>query len=64
MLHSLEDVGGKRVLAFIREKHDASVEKIVGTWPTAFEVSKAKRLGFCDDVSLSQAIGDYIEDSE
>lgn len=62
MLQSLAEVGGEKALSLVQEKPDASVEKIVGSWPALFDVSKAKKLGFCDDVPLSQAIRDYIED--
>jgi len=62
MLQSLAEVGGEQLRGLVKEKHDASVEKIVGSWPATFDVSKARKLGFRDDVPLSQAIRDYIED--
>lgn len=62
MLQALADVGGTEAANLVREKPDANVEKIVGSWPAVFDASKARKLGFYDDVPLSQAVRDYIED--
>jgi nucleoside-diphosphate-sugar epimerase len=62
MLQTLVEVGGEKLRGLINVKHDAIVKKIVGSWPAIFDVAKAKKLGFRDDVPLSQAIRDYIED--
>lgn len=62
MLQALAEVGGEKASRLVEEKPDASVEKIVGSWPAVFDVSKARKLGFHDDVPLSQAVRDYIED--
>lgn len=62
MLQALADVGGEKASRLVQEKPDANVEKIVGSWPAEFDVSKARKLGFHDDVPLSQAVRDYVED--
>lgn len=62
MLQTLVEVGGEKAGKLVEEKHDANVEKIVASWPADFDVSKAKALGFYDDVPLTQAVRDYIED--
>ena len=62
MLQALAEVGGDKAMELVRERPDASVEKIVGSWPAVFDVSRARTLGFYDDVPLSQAVRDYIED--
>lgn len=62
MLDALMEVGGKEVIALLEEKPDQAVERIVCSWPAMFDVSRASNLGFAKDVSLVQAIKDYIED--
>lgn len=62
MLQALAEVGGNEATELVQERPDAGVEKIVGSWPAVFDVSRARMLGFHDDVSLSQAVRDYIQD--
>lgn len=62
MLQALVDVGGEKAEKLVQEKPDASIESIVGSWPASFDLSRAKRLGFYEDVPIQQAIRDYVED--
>lgn len=62
MLQALVEVSGEKAGRLVQEKPDANVEKIVASWPADFDVSKAKALGFHDDVPLTQAVRDYICD--
>ncbi|EME85434.1 uncharacterized protein MYCFIDRAFT_42662 [Pseudocercospora fijiensis CIRAD86] len=62
MLDALRDVGGQKARDLVKEEFDENVAKIVGPWPAEFDTTRAKELGFQDDVSLEQAFRDYIED--
>ncbi|KAK6378879.1 hypothetical protein LTS17_006582 [Exophiala oligosperma] len=62
MLDALEKVGGHKALGLIDEVPDESVARIVGSWPSNFNITKAKTLGFHDDGPLEQTIQDYVTD--
>lgn len=62
MLKALKEVGGQDAVKMVQEAPDASVQRIVGSWPAMFDVSHARLLGFHNDVPLYQAVKDYIED--
>jgi len=62
MLDALGRVGGQKALDLVRDEYDESTARIVGSWPARFDVSRAYELGFEKDVSIEQAIRDYIED--
>lgn len=62
MLEALVKVRGEEALGLVKEEYDDSVSNIVGSWPSVFDVTRAKELGFQDDVSLEQTLKDYIED--
>lgn len=62
MLDALKIVGGEDALKLIEEKRDKETEKIVESWPTRLDTSKAKALGYKDDGTLVQALEQYIED--
>lgn len=62
MLDALEKVGGHKALGLIDEVPDESVARIVGSWPSSFNITKAKTLGFHDDGPLEQTIQDYVTD--
>ncbi len=62
MLEALKKVGGEEALNLVEEKRDEATEKIVESWPTRLDTSKAKSLGFLDDGQLEQTLNDYVED--
>lgn len=62
MLDGLQNVGGQKAIDLVKEEYDEKVAKIVGSWPAEFDTTRAKKLGFQDDVPLEQAFRDYIED--
>ncbi|KXT17269.1 hypothetical protein AC579_555 [Pseudocercospora musae] len=62
MLDGLRDVGGQKSIDLVKEDYDEKVAKIVGSWPADFDTTRAKKLGFQNDVPLEQAFRDYVED--
>jgi nucleoside-diphosphate-sugar epimerase len=62
MLQALKDVGGEKALALVEEKKDSVVENIVLSWPTRFDITRAKELGFKEDGPLGRAVKEYVED--
>jgi D-erythronate 2-dehydrogenase len=62
MLAALGRIGGEEALRRIRWEHDATVERIVGGWPAAWDVSRAKRLGLEADADFDSIVRAYIED--
>lgn len=62
MLEALKKVGGEEALSLVEEKRDEAIERIVETWPTRFDTSRAKRLGFEDDGKLKDTLQAYIDD--
>ena len=62
MLQALKQVSCEDTLKLIEEKKDDTTERIVVSWPTHFDTSKATQLGFLNDGSLIQALKDYIQD--
>ncbi|KAF2245506.1 NAD-dependent epimerase/dehydratase-like protein [Trematosphaeria pertusa] len=61
ILDALEKVAGKGVRSLVKEKKDETIQRIVLSWPEKYDTSRAKSLGFADDVGLEQTIKDFIE---
>ncbi|PSN70827.1 NAD-dependent epimerase/dehydratase-like protein [Corynespora cassiicola Philippines] len=61
ILDALEKVAGKETRALVKEKRDATIQRIVLSWPAKYDTSRAKSLGFSEDVGLEQTIKDFIE---
>ncbi|KAF2014300.1 NAD-dependent epimerase/dehydratase-like protein [Aaosphaeria arxii CBS 175.79] len=61
ILDALEKVAGKETRALVKEKRDATVQRIVLSWPARYDTSRAKSLGFHEDIGLEQTIQDFIE---
>ncbi|KAF1994032.1 NAD(P)-binding protein [Amniculicola lignicola CBS 123094] len=61
ILDALEKVAGKEVRSRVREERDETVQRIVLSWPAKYDTSRAKALGFSEDVGLEQTIRDFIE---
>ena len=62
MLDALKAVGGDEALKLIEEKRDEATEKIVLSWPTRLDISRAKALGFTEDGTLTNTLQEYIND--
>jgi hypothetical protein len=62
MVDALRAVGGEAPAARIRWELNAAIERIVGSWPSQWDVTRATALGLAGDPSF-EAIGRaYIED--
>jgi len=59
ILDALEQVGGKERRALVEEKYDKDIDDIVKTWSPNFDTSRAKKLGFQEDVPLIESIKLY-----
>ena len=62
MLDALKAVGGDEVLKLVEEKRDKATEKIVLSWPTRLDISRAKALGFAEDGTLTNTLQEYINE--
>ena len=62
MLDALKAVGGDEALKLVEEKRDDATEKIVLSWPTRLDISRAKALGFAEDGMLTNTLQEYIDD--
>ena len=62
MLDALKAVGGDEALELVEEKRDSATEKIVLSWPTRVDISRAKALGFAEDGTLTNTVKEYIDD--
>ncbi len=60
MLDSLERVAGATVRAHVRCELDRRIMHIVCTWPGAFDVSRALRLGFRADRDIDSIVCQFI----
>ena len=60
MLDSLERLAGHDVRARVRVDVDPRTARIVGTWPGAFDVSRALSLGFTVDRDIDEVIRQFI----
>jgi nucleoside-diphosphate-sugar epimerase len=61
ILDALEKVAGKEVRGRVKEKRDETIQRIVLSWPAKYDTTRAKELGFEEDVGLEQTIRDFIE---
>lgn len=61
ILDALEKVAGRETRALVKEKRDEGTERIVLSWPAKYDTTRAKELGFSEDVGLEQTIRDFIE---
>ena len=62
MLEALKAVGGDEALRLVEEKREEATEKIVLSWPTRVDTSRAKALGFAEDGTLTNTLKEYIND--
>ncbi len=61
MLESLERHGGASARALVRCELDADVARVVQTWPGAFDVTRARALGFVGDRDVDAIVSAYVE---
>jgi nucleoside-diphosphate-sugar epimerase len=61
ILDALEKVCGKATRELVKEKRDETIQRIVLSWPEKYDTSRAKSLGFAEDVGLEQTIRDFVE---
>jgi nucleoside-diphosphate-sugar epimerase len=61
ILEALQKVCGKETRSLVKEKRDETIQRIVLSWPAGYDTSRAKELGFEEDVGLEQTIRDFVE---
>jgi nucleoside-diphosphate-sugar epimerase len=62
MIAALERAGGKAAVALVRHERDPAVEAIVGSWPGAWDISRAQGLGLKADADFDAIVRAYVED--
>jgi len=62
MVAALEKVGGPEAVARIRFAPDPAVERIVQSWPGAWDDSRARALGLEGDADFESVIRAHVED--
>ena len=59
MVEALDRVAGPAAVARIRWQRDPRIERIVGTWPGRWDVSRARALGFPEDRNFEEIVRAY-----
>lgn len=62
MIGDLETVAGQETVKLISWQPDAFIQRIVGSWPSAFAPKRALAMGFKADDSMTGIIQSFIED--
>jgi nucleoside-diphosphate-sugar epimerase len=62
MVAALERVAGAEVAKRVRWERDAAIDRIVSSWPGAWNTRRAESLGFKGDADFDSIIRAYIED--
>jgi len=62
MVEALRVVGGEAAVNRIRWQRDELVERIVGSWPAAWDTSRALSLGLAADADFESVVRAYVED--
>lgn len=62
MLDALERVGGAAARARVELRVNPTIEKIVGSWPAAFDARRAGRLGLSPDPDFQSIVEDFLRD--
>lgn len=62
MVEGLRAVAGDDAVARIRWEPDATITRIVGGWPAAWDVTRAHALGLEGDASFADIARAYLED--
>ncbi len=61
-IEALRAVAGEAAVKRIRRQPDPVIERIVAGWPTQFDASRARALGFKAEPSFAEIIRAYMED--
>jgi nucleoside-diphosphate-sugar epimerase len=61
-IEALRSAAGEAAVKRIRRERDPVIERIVAGWPTRFDASRARRLGFTAESDFGKIIRAYIED--
>ena len=61
-IEALGRVAGDGAVALIRRERDPAVERIIETWPQAFDTQRARAMGFEAEGSFEEIIRVYLED--
>lgn len=64
MLESLERLGGRDARARVRREEDRRIVDIVCSWPGAFDVRRARQLGFEADRDFDSVVRQYMGELE
>lgn len=62
MVAALERVAGAAVAGRVEWQHDPAIDRIISSWPGAWDVTRATALGFRSDAGFDEIIRAYIED--
>jgi nucleoside-diphosphate-sugar epimerase len=62
MIAALGRVAGPAAAARVRFERDPLVERIVSSWPAAWDTARARRLGFGGDADFDAVVRAYVED--
>jgi nucleoside-diphosphate-sugar epimerase len=62
MIAALERVGGRAAVDLIAFERDPAVEAIVGSWPGAWDIGRARGLGLAADADFDAIVRAYVED--
>jgi nucleoside-diphosphate-sugar epimerase len=64
MVDALKEVAGEEIASLIDWQPDPKIEKIVGSWPGAWETSRGEKLGLAADHNFSDVIRAFIAESK
>jgi nucleoside-diphosphate-sugar epimerase len=63
MADALARVAGQHVADRIQWSRDSRIERIVATWPGAWDTSRARALGFPTDPDFEAVVRQYVDDT-
>jgi len=61
-IEALRAAAGEAAVKLIRRERDPVIERIVAGWPTNFDASRARKLGFASEATFGEIIRAYLED--
>ncbi len=64
MLDALERFGGAAARARVELRVDPTIERIVGSWPAAFDAVRAGRLGLSPDPDFPSIVEEFLRDED